>query len=127
MCSWLHLGLGKKYRHNLYLHGPYSQLLSRDYKAANGEIADGGADPDFDRNAVLEIMSNGGDWLDLATILVDLAEEDESMTGPDSLVRRTVAVKYLYPKGDIEAVLQDLRTTPLAGVFDRLVWPTGST
>lgn len=122
-----HLGLGKKYRYNLYLHGPYSPLLSRDYyKAANGEIADGGADPDFDRNAVLEIMSNEDDWLELATTLVDLAEGDESMTDPDSLVRRAAAVKYLYPKGDIEAVLQDLRTTPLAGVFDKLVWPTGS-
>ena len=95
-----HLGLGKKYRYNLYLHGPYSPLLSQDYyKAANDEIADDGADPNFDRDAVLEIMANEDDWLELATTLVDLAEADESMTDPDLLVRRAAVVKHLYPKG----------------------------
>lgn len=121
-----HLGLDRTYRYNLYLHGPYSLLLSQDYyKAANGEIGDkGGADLDFDREAVLEIMGNGDDWLELATTLVDLMEEDRSITTPTSLVKRAAVVKYLYPEEDIEAVLEDLRTTPLAGVFGSLVWLT---
>ena len=122
-----HLGLDKTYRYNLYLHGPYSPSLSQDYyKAANGEIGDGGGvGLDFDREAVLEIMGNGDDWLELATTLVDLMEEDRSITDPVSLVKRAAVVKYLYPKEDIEAVLEDLRATPLAGVFGSLVWPAG--
>lgn len=122
-----HLGLDKTYQYNLYLHGPYSPSLSQDYyKAANGEVGDGddGADPDFDREAVLGIMGNGDDWLELATTLVDLMEEDGSITRPASLVKRAAVVKYLYPEEDIEAVLEDLRTTPIAGVFSSLVWPT---
>lgn len=121
------LGLDRTYRYNLYLHGPYSPSLSQDYyKAANGEIGDddGGADLEFDREAVLKIMGNGDDWLELATTLVDLMEEDGSITRPASLVKRAAVVKYLYPVEDIEAVLEDLRATPLAGVFSSLVWPT---
>lgn len=121
-----HLGLDRTYQYNLYLHGPYSPSLSQDYyKAANNEIGvDDGAGPDFDREAVLEIMGNNDDWLELATTLVDIMEEDKSITTPASLVKRAAVVKYLYPKEDIEAVLQELRTTPLAGVFGSLVWPT---
>ena len=120
------LGLDRTYRHHLYLCGPYSPSLSQDYyKAANGEITDeGGADPVFDREAVLEIMGNDDDWLELATTLIDLKEEDKSITDSASLIKRAAIVKYLYPEEDIEAVLEDLRTTPLAGIFGSLVWPT---
>ena len=109
------------------LHGPYSPSLSQDYyKAANGEVDDGGTNLDFDREAVLEIMGKGNDWLELATTLVDIMEEDKSVTDPAALVKRAAAVKYLYPEEDIERVLRDMRTTPLADVFGSLVWPTES-
>lgn len=123
-----HLGLDRTYRYNLYLHGPYSPSLSQDYyKAANGEIVNdngGGADLNFDQEAVLKIMGNGDDWLELATTLVDLIEEDRSIANPASLVKCAAVVKYIYPEEDIEAVLQDLRATPLAGIFGSMVWPT---
>lgn len=120
------LGLDRTYRHHLYLRGPYSPSLSQDYyKAANGEVTDGGdAVLDFDREAVLEIMSNNNDWLELATTLIDLIEEDTSIVDPAALIKRAAIVKYLYPEEDIESVLEDLRTTPLAGIFGSLVWPT---
>ena len=122
-----YLGLDRTYRYNLYLHGPYSPSLSQDYyKAANGEVDDGGTNLDFDREAVLEIMGKGNDWLELATTLVDIMEEDKSVTDPAALVKRAAAVKYLYPEEDIERVLRDMRTTPLADVFGSLVWPTES-
>ena len=121
-----HPGLDRTYRYNLYLHGPYSPSLSQDYMTANGENKDGDADLDFDREAVLDIMGKDDDWLELATTLVDIMEEDKSITDPVSLVKRAAVVKYLYPEEDIEAVLRDLCTTPLAGVFGSLVWPTDS-
>ena len=123
-----HLGLGDTYKYDMYLHGPYSPTLSQDYyDVICSEVTnDDHTSLDFDRDSVLDIMARSDDWLEIATTLIDLMEDDKRETDPDSLVNRVAIVKHLYPKEDIKGVLLDMRATPLASVFDKLVWPDKS-
>ena len=115
-----HLGLGMGYSYSSYKHGPYSPKLTQSYYRLKNEKVDTDQSLNFEEAATCRMImtEHDDDWLEIATTLVHASKRETSI---DSLIEYVECIKYPYPKKYIRAVLDDLRETKLAGMFDKLV------
>ena len=116
-----HLGLNHDYEFNLYLHGPYSPTLSEEYYdiTVNDVKNSSDIELDFRKEDVLNIMKYSDDWLEVATTLIDI-KNDNDIVDDVSLIERTSIVKHLYPDEYIRDVFNDLQSTSLGSVFSNI-------
>lgn len=102
-------GMPFTYDHNIYLYGPYSSTLSKDYYklSRNGDVKNNNTilHPDFNQNDFLIATQNNTDWLEIATTLID-----RNKTTPDRpvLLDKVYAIKPQFDIEFISSILDDL-------------------
>jgi len=103
-------GLTFRYRHTLYIYGPYSPELANDYYRISdiGDIPDGGLEDWAGREEFLGLAAshNSAEWLEIAgTLLYIYRNEPLSI---DRLIFRAKRVRRKYSRGRIVGVYGDL-------------------
>ncbi len=108
-------GLEFRYRHKLYIYGPYSSELATDYFRIKdiANIPDGGLDDWNRRDEFLEFAKTYNDetWLEIGGTLVYLYKSGHK--SKERLIKNAHVVKRKYSKEHIESVCSDLQSAEL--------------
>ena len=106
-------GMPFRYRHNMYLYGPYSSELAADYYAlARGERG-GAAVPDrFRKGDFLKSIRNDPEWLEIAATIIDRDRHADTLA---ALVKDVCRIKSGFDGKFIIGVLDDLKARGLVG------------
>ncbi len=96
-----YFGLQFRYRHTMYLYGPYSTRLASDYFQIRniGDVPSGGPEGWSRQAEFLDFAKNHNDvkWLEIASTLAHSRFHD-NVNGADNLVKRVQAIKLNFSK-----------------------------
>ena len=113
-----HLGMPFRYRHTIYLYGPYSSELAADYYAlARGSGQDNkrsaSVPSGFRKGDFLKATRNDPKWLEIAATIID---RNEHTGGRASLMEKVCRIKSGFDREFIAGVLGDLEEHGLVSV-----------
>ena len=109
-------GIDLPYNHSIYLRGPYSTSLTRDYYfLANNRDTYDNVEPNlpqsFENEEFLTFLRDKDEhWLEIATTLLD---RSNSTSGRAELIEKVFNIKEGYSAEFISQVLTDLETEQL--------------
>ena len=112
-------GLDLGYDFNLYMHGPYSPELAKDYyELSRRRVRPEGADlpRSFKAEEYVRLLLNKDDeWLEAAATILDVWENNKSKPGFDlnKLVHHVSTIKPHIGDDKIKGVIKDLKNSNL--------------